>query len=158
MAILISSESEYGKELWKWEHTQAETMENHPEVRGMRPVGFQPYPAMMYKATQQNPWRFEQHVVNSELEQRNMESRGFYAGGQQVAADAFKASEQALAVAAAERNYQDRNMGEKARAESDRAEQASSVHLGEIPRTPVKKRVRRTNAQIAADKAAKAGL
>ena len=149
MAILISSESEYGKEQWKWEHTTADRHPTDPAIHGMRPVGFQPYPAMMYRATQKNPWRFEEHVVHSELEQRNMESRGFFAGGQGVAADAFDKDQFGVAVAAAERNYQDRNMGEKARAESNAAEEASSTHLGEIARTPVK-RHRRTKAEILA--------
>lgn len=142
MAILISEQSEYGKEAWKWEHTTADRHPSDPSIRGMRPVSFQPYPAMLYKATQNNPWKFEEHIVGDAHEQRNLESRGFVAGGQAAAAAAYEAAQQAVAVAAAERNWQDRNMGEKARAESDAVEQASSKHLGEIPRTPITRRGR----------------
>lgn len=142
MAILISQDSEYGKEAWKWEHTTADRHPSDPSIRGMRPVSFQPYPAMLYRATKKNPWTFEEHVVGNEDEQRNMESRGFVAGGQQAAAEAYDRAQQQVAVAAAERNYTDRRMGEKALAERDAAEAGSSRHLGEIPETPVKRRGR----------------
>lgn len=142
MPILISEQSQYGKEAWKWEHTTAEVHPSDSSIRGMRPVGFQPYPAMLYRCLQKNPYKFDEFVVHSADEQRNMESRGWIAGGQGEAVKAFEANQQALAIAAAERNYQDRNIGEKARAESDAAEQASSSHLGEIPRTPIKRRGR----------------
>lgn len=43
------------------------------------------------------------------------------------------------AHAAAHRNYEDRNLSEKALAESKAVEEASPVHLGEIPQTPVRR-------------------
>jgi hypothetical protein len=98
-----------------------------------------------------NPWKFEEFVVHSADEQRNMESRGFVAGGQGEAAKAYQAAQQTLAVEAAERNHRDRNMSEKALAESNAVEQESSRHLGEIPRTPIK-RHRRTKAEMLAAK------
>ena len=139
MALLISPDTAYGKEMWKWDHHQGETHPSDPSIRGMRPQSFQPYPAQMYKATQKNPWKFETARVNDENEQRNWESRGFVAGGQQAAADAFDKSMSDLALAAAHRNYEDRNISEPARAEVNAAEQASATHLGEIPRQPVKR-------------------
>lgn len=106
----------------------------------MRPEHYEPYPAMMYKATQKNPWKFEQHTVADETEQRNLESRGFVAGGKGKAAEAFDAEQQNLALLAAARNYEDRGMSEGAKAESNRVEQASSTHVAEIPNTPIKPR------------------
>jgi hypothetical protein len=137
--------------MWKWEHRQDEVHDTDPSVRGMRPIGFQRYPAMLYKVTKNNPWTFDEHVVQSEMEERNMLSRGFVAGGQAEAVKAYEAEQQGLAIAAAERNYADRNMGEKAQAERDAVEQESSRHLGEIPRTPIK-RHRRTKAEMLAAK------
>lgn len=151
MSLLISADSMYGKEMWRWEHRQDETHPTDPSVKGMRPIGFQHFPAMLYRCTQANPPKFEEHIVGNEDEQRNMESRGFVAGGQDVALEAFQAAQQQVAVAAAERNYRDRNMSEKALAESNVAEEASSRHLGEIPRTPIK-RHRRTKAEMLAAK------
>lgn len=147
MGMLIAPDTGYGRELWKWDHHQGEAHPNDPTIRGMRPTSFQSHPAMMYKATQKNPWKFEEETAADLNAQRNLESRGFVAGGKQAAADAFDSHMQALAVGAAHRNYEDRNMSEKAKAESNVAEQSSSTHLAEIPR----KRVRRTKAQIAAD-------
>ena len=49
---------------------------------------------------------------------------------------------------AAHRNYEDRNVSAKARAEIDSVEQASSTHLGEIPRTPIRKRGRPAKTQV----------
>jgi hypothetical protein len=106
----------------------------------MRPNSYRPYPAMMYRATQKNPWVFEHEKVADENEQRNLESRGFVAGGKQAAADAFDAAQQNLAVMAAVRNYEDRNVSDKARAEINAAEQSSARHLGEIPATPIRRR------------------
>jgi hypothetical protein len=142
MSIIIPAESHYGKELWKWEHHTGEVHPSDPTIRGMRPREFQPYPAMMVKVTQKNPWQFEEVIVHSEMEQRNLESRGFVSGGRGEAAKAFDAAQQELAVQAAHRNWDDRHAGEKARAEIERVEQASSKHLGEIPATPIKKRGR----------------
>lgn len=139
MSVFIDPGTPYGKELWRWEHHQGEAHPQDASIKGMRPATFQAYPAMMYKALQKNPWKFEEHTVADENEQRNLESRGFVAGGKGKAAEAFDAAQQGLAVAAAERNFSDRNMSDKAKAERDAAEQASSTHLGEIPRKPVRK-------------------
>lgn len=142
MSLLIAPDTPYGKELWKWDHTEGETHPSDSSVRGMRPATFQNYPSMLYRATQKNPWKFDQQLVADDVAERLAVGQGFVSGGQQAAADAFDARQQDLAVAAAERNHQDRAMGERARAESNAAEQDSSTHLGEIPRTPVKKRGR----------------
>lgn len=142
MSMIIAPDTAYGKELWKWEHHEGEAHPADSSIRGMRPSSFRTHPAMMYKATNKNPWVFESEIAADETQQRNLESRGFVAGGKQAAADAYDAHMQALATAAAHRNYEDRNISEKARAEVNAAEEASSTHLGEIPSTPIKKRGR----------------
>ncbi len=139
MAVLVPPETRFGIETWKWEHTDGETNPFDSTVKGMRPSHHKFYPAMMYKAVQKNPWQFEKLIVDTETEQRNLESRGFVAGGQGAAADAFDKAQQEVAVLAAARNYEDRNMSDKAREESNAAEQSSSSHLAEIPVTPIKK-------------------
>ena len=79
-------------------------------------------------------------IVNDDTEfQKAME-----AGWRPSPVDALefaKARHDSQGEAAAERNWQDRNMGEKAKAEAATAEAAAPlVHLAEIPRTPVKPR------------------
>lgn len=142
MGLLISPETPYGKELWKWDHRSDEEHPSDPAVRGMRPATFQPYPAMLYKATQKNPWVFEERTVPDDVAERLAVGQGFVPGGKGEAARVFDERQQGLAIAAAERNYVDRNMGAKAQAERDVIEQGSSTHLGEIPRTAIKKRGR----------------
>lgn len=55
---------------------------------------------------------------------------------------AVEAREKRDAHAAAHRNYEDRNLSEKALAESKRVEETSPGHLGEIPEQPKKRRGR----------------
>lgn len=102
---------------------------------------------MMYKALQKNPWKFESERAADEVAQRNLESRGFVAGGQGAAASAFDDIQQNNALLAAARNYEDRNMSEGAKAQSNAAEQASSTHLPVIPETPIKRRGRKAKVQ-----------
>lgn len=149
MSVLIAPDTPYGKELWKWEHRQDEVHPQDPTLRGMRPATPQAYPQMMYQATGKNPWTFDREIAADEREQRNLESRGFVAGGPGKAAEAFDGLVQAAAVAAAHRNYEDRNMSAAAKAHSEAVEQASSRHLGEIPETPIRRRGRRPAGQEA---------
>lgn len=142
MGVLIAPETPYGKEMWKWEHHEGEAHPNDSSIRGKRPSHYKPYPAMLYRATQKNPWKFDEKLVADETAERLAIGQGFVSGGPQAAADAFDERQQELAMAAAHRNYEDRNISEKARAEVDAVEQSSSQHLGEIPRTPVKRRGR----------------
>ena len=142
MSMIVTPDTPYGKELWKWEHREDETCPQDSTIRGMRPSSPRMYPAMLYKATGKNPWTFDMEKAADEVKQRNMESRGFVAGGKGKAAEAFDGLVQSAALAAAHRNYEDRNMSESARAHSSAVEQASSRHLGEIPAAPIRKRGR----------------
>ena len=147
MSVLIAPDSPYGKEVWKWEHREDEVCPNDPMLRGMRPASKREYPALMYKATGKNPWTFEKARAADAVEQRNLESRGFVAGGPGAAAEAFDHLVQEAALAAAHRNYEDRNMSPAALAHSSTVEQASSRHLGEIPRAPIRRRGRQASAE-----------
>lgn len=138
MSMLIAEETPYGQELWRWEHHEGETHPTNKTIRGMRPNGHRAFPELMYKATQKNPWQFEKEVAADEVMQRNLQSRGFCSGGPGKAAEAFDGMMQGLAVAAAHRNYEDRNMSDGAKAHRDAVESSSSVHLGEIPETPIR--------------------
>ena len=137
MSVIVPPDSPYGRELWKWEHREDEVCPTDKNIRGMRPATPRMYPAMMYQATGKNPWSFDREIANDEAEQRNLESRGFVAGGPGKAAEAWDNLVQTAALAAAHRNYEDRNMSERARAHSESVEQASSRHLGEIPAEPI---------------------
>ena len=139
MSVLIAPETPYGKELWKFDHPRGMTHPSDPTVKGVSAPHFEPYPAMLYKVVSSNPWKFEGAIVKDEGEQRNFESRGFVAGGQGAAVDAYKAYKQEMAELAAARNYEDRNMSDNAKAERDAVEQASSSHLGEIPETAIRR-------------------
>jgi hypothetical protein len=142
MGVLHSPESAFGKELWKWDHS---VNERHPSTgeAGKRPVGFQEYPKMLYRAerTDGPPKIVDQMIVRSEDEQRRFESRDFHAS-QQAAIDAVLAAELVMARAHAERNFSERRMSEKAQAEVSRAEAEAGDMLGEIPEQPRKPRGR----------------
>ena len=140
MGLVITPDSAYGRELWKWEHHTGEsvTVGNHT-VSGMRANGYQPYPAMLYKVTEKNPWKWEERIAADEVEARNLQSRGFVAGGLQAACDAYEQDRQEVAVQAAARAYTDRNMSDKAKAEVEAAEQEHSGHMAEMPETPIKR-------------------
>ena len=140
MGLIIAPDSAYGRELWKWDHPQGTSIgEGVHRVEGMRPRGFQAFPEMVYLVTQKNPWAYESAIAHDEQELRNLQSRGFVSGGLQDACDAYDDAQQALATAAAERNYRDRSMSDKAKAEIAAAESASATHLGEIPETPIRR-------------------
>lgn len=143
MSMVVTPDTPYGKELWKWDHLESETHPTDSTIRGMRPASFREYPAAMYRITQRNPWKWEHETAKDETAKRNLESRGFIAGGLGAASDAYDTSMQDLATAAATRNFEDRRMSDQAKAEVNKAEQASSTHLGEIPATPIKKRWRK---------------
>lgn len=144
MGLVITPDSTYGREAWKWEHTTGESIRHGAEtIRGMRANGFQPYPAMFYLVTQKNPWVYESVIAADEAEARNLQSRGFVGGGLQAACDAYDAQQQDLAVAAAERAYSDRNMSDKAKAEVAAAEEAHAGHMGAMPERPKRKYVRK---------------
>lgn len=143
MAIIVPPDSPYGRELWRWDHREDETCPTDKTIHGMRPAHKRDYPAKMYRVTGKNPLVYDKTDAADEVSQRNLESRGYVAGGLGAAVAAFDGLVQDAALAAAHRNYEDRNISPAARAEVDAVEQASSRHLGEIPATPIRRRGRR---------------
>jgi len=113
-----------------------------PPGRPRAQVGYQAFPAMFYKMKRSatNGDFIVEHYqqATTEAEARNLESLG-YRNGQPEAIAYVESLEKLVAQAAAERAYRDRNMGERARAEADAADSATSQHLGEVPVTPIRR-------------------
>lgn len=136
MPVVHTPESEYAKEMKRWEahHTQY-------GAPG-RPYAYQAYPTRMYKATRQpdGSRTFEGHTANDEHERRNLESRGFVVGGQQAALDALAADEKVHAELAAEMNWEQKHgrVSEKASAEIEqaRSDYGEARHMPVVPEAP----------------------
>lgn len=145
--VVHNPASAYSREMAKWEMGYSPY---GPPGRPRELVGHQEYPAMFYKVRRSSaphevsagPFVVEHHIeAKDENEARNLESRG-YVRGRAAAEQAIEAVEQALAVAAAERNFADQHMSEKAKAEAARFEDSTAQHVAEIPTTPIKRRGR----------------
>ena len=80
---------------------------------------------------------FETKLATGEVAARLLIGQGYSAGGPRVR-PGYDERQRDLALAAAHRNHDDRGISDAARAEVEAAEEASSRHLGEIPRSPVK--------------------
>jgi len=139
MPIIITAESELGKELAKW---------NGPYV-------FQKFPTWVYKAIKRDDGIIDCIVAEddprkqlcrrlcrdqAELDQA-VERDGFYDNPRE-AKEAKHAQEKSMADAAAERAHQDQAMSPKAKVEIAAAEAATPEHVAEVPRTPVRRRGR----------------
>lgn len=148
MAVVHAPETEYAKEMRKW---NSQYSEFGPPGRpwGSKDGPGGEFPKRLYKATRQpdGARTFEGFTVGDEHEQRNMLSRGF-CDGQQSALDALAAEERIHAELAAEINHDARHgMGERARGEVERAQEAHGArHLPEVPVTPIRKRGRPVKA------------
>lgn len=141
MAVVHTPESEYAKEMRKWEahHTQF----GPPG----KPYVYQEFPTRMYKATRQpsGDRTFEAMTAHDATERDNLASRGYVVGGQQAALDALEAIERSHAELAANREWQIQHgrIGEKAVSEVRQHEaEAGARHLPDLPVAPVKKRGR----------------
>jgi hypothetical protein len=133
----FSPQSAYGQEMAKWN----------------KPYTHQPFPKMLYRAktdgsritlSDSPSGEIAQGctlVVNNEAEMRRAKDEGWREGPKE-ALEHQLALQKAVSDAAAERNFRDRNMGEKAKAESAAAEAEADGHLGEIPEQPVRRRGR----------------
>ena len=145
MAVVHTLESPTGQELWKWDHTTAESISvGGQTIFGKRPTHFTEYPAMMYKA-EQSPLgsiRFDGQIAHTETERSHFESIGYVWGGQDKALDKFHGRNQEIAILAANRAYSDRKMSPEAQAEAQEADDSTSRHLAEIPALPIKRRGR----------------
>lgn len=138
--IVHNPASAYAREMAKWE------MGWNPYGQPGRPrerEGFQAYPALFYKmkrSTTNGDFLVEHYTeAADEVEAANLRSRGYHEG-QVAAIEAIKESEQAVAVAAAERAFRDKGMSDKAKAEAQAADDASGSHVGEVPVTPIRRK------------------
>lgn len=147
MPINYSPESAHAQEMAMWEMRPTREV-TQDMIDSARRAGthhaafeFQEYPKAMYRAEQTaNGIKITSDVSAASLvQEQNFKSRG-YRVTQQEALESVEQSNQALAVADAERNYTDRRMSDKARAEAAAAEMATSKHVGAIPETPIRKR------------------
>jgi hypothetical protein len=128
MALVITPESELGKELAKWN----------------KPYRFEPFPQMLYRASKRADGVVSlfdsegQYARSCYIEARSEAERQQYleAGWRpspEEALEAFEAKEKAIADAAAHRAYEDRNMSEAAQAEVKAAEAETAEHVAEVP-------------------------
>lgn len=113
-----------------------------PTIRGEQPSTFQAYPARLYRVTNRKPLTFDGETVGSEVEQRNLESRGFVAGGQGEALKAYDAEQRSIAKLAANRAHGEQRMSPEAQAEAQQYEADADGHVPVIPEQPKKPRGR----------------
>lgn len=137
MGVAINQDTEYAKMM-------AQHEANHsPFGPPGRPYVYYPLPTMMYKAGRVNDGPvgiIDSETAHSEPERAGLERRGFVAGGQAAAIEAFYKEQQEMSVLAANREHADKNMGEKAKAEADAFVGGSSEHVAEVPAVPIKPR------------------
>ncbi len=136
-AIAISTSSAYAKELRRWEA--------HPTKYGPpgRPFTQQEHPKMLYQLEQvvgKGIQIKDRHLAMTEDEERNMNSRGFYAMEQAI--EALKAQQTDHGRLAAEREWdiQHGRLSEKAIAEVRAAEvEHGAAHMPVMPETKIRK-------------------
>jgi hypothetical protein len=140
MSVLWSPDSSYAAERRKWETTHTEF---GPPGRA---AVFTEFPIMIYRASRPSSGGatpiLEHVIVDNAQQEENMRSRGFVRGPDH-AVQMLEQQERELAQAAAERAYQDKRMSEKAQAEAATVDESTINHVGAIPETPIKRRVRR---------------
>ena len=156
MGVVITPESELGKELAKWEKKNYNP--DAPENQ---------YPRMLYMAQERpdgivsvgevsdrlcsepgagiqdgaaaNFTKRCQRIVKNENEERVALEQG-WRRTQQEARDRIEDKKRIIADAAAHRAYEDRNMSDKAKAEVAAVEAATEQHVAEVPEAPRVKR------------------
>ena len=158
MPIVISPDSELGKELEKW---------NTPKQQGgMRCNGFEPYPAMVYRADRYpgtgkvlvlHPLAGTGDAVADAFSLRNYRTvltpeahdqanRDGWSDSPLEAVAAFEKAATAEADAAANAAYHAQRMTEKARTEFDAAQDAAEFHA---PDPPAPKQPPRSHKKVA---------
>ena len=103
-----------------------------PTVNGIPikfpPYQYHPYPRAIYHATDPSSPR----LVKDDAEERNFLSRG-WADSPVTAEQAKERAEKAIATAAAERAFDDRNMSAAAKAEIAALEATTDDHVVDVP-------------------------
>lgn len=134
MAVIVSTESAYAAEMRKWEahHSQYGAPERpyDPNVK---------WPAMFYLVQQGTttlgPEIVDRVIAEDEDQGANLRSRGF-GNGLAEAMALYEQRTREVATIAAHRNYEDRNMSERAKAEIAQVEAETLAHVPEIPAAP----------------------
>ena len=167
MGVVISPDSDLGRELAKWEQHHTRFVAEGAEPGN--PYRYRPFPQMVYRAQLRkgkavcmdpapHPHTFEKseqyeqavlaaesfnrgcyRIVQSEDELRQAKNEGWRESIKD-ALDALEQRQQAIGDAAAERAYRDRGMSDRARAEVDAAERSTEAHVVDVQ--PKKKRGR----------------
>jgi hypothetical protein len=145
--IVYNPASAYAKEMAKWEMGYSPY---GPPGRPREVYGNQEWPKAFYKM-RRSPTNGDFLVDNfiaceSPAQAATLEAQGYRLGRE--AAEAYVVElEQMVAVAAAERAKSDLRMSEKAKAEAQAADDATSQHVGAVPETPIKRRGRPVKIQ-----------
>jgi hypothetical protein len=155
--IRYSPASPHSEELAKWETkpladgSVTQEMIDAARYAGVHHGAFehQEYPKAMllYGQTPNGIQQIDNQTAHSEVEERNLMSRGFRMRADEAMACVTKQNDEMAALAAA-REYQDRRMSATARAEAERIDLSTARHLAEIPaeRVAPKKRGRKPKA------------
>jgi hypothetical protein len=143
MPIQWTPESEYVKELAKWEIRPTALVSAEMIQALGRPLvpPFQEYPKALYraKAATGGPTINGYIVAQDEAHERRLLGQG-WSLSQEAAIEAVLAHDTAVAQAAAERAFVERRMSDRARAEARAADEATPAHVPVVPVTPIKKR------------------
>ena len=174
-AILITPGSEEAKEKAKWE--QHHTVYTIGGLQPGNPYVYRAFPKMVYRAqrtpgtgkwavAQEPPTNFGYHdmqewdracqsaaqftkscqfTVNNEQELKKARAEGWHESAEEALA--FHNLDKIASDAALHRNYEDRNMSEKAKAESAAVEAETFGHVAEIPAQPIKRRGRKPGSK-----------
>jgi len=140
-AIQINPASGFAVEMRKWE--AGYTQYGPPG----RPYVYAEYPRELYLAghPEGRPGKIvitDSRQVQSDEERTALEGAG-YRASQVEALVAQQDRDREMARAAAESNYDDRRMSDRAREERELVEDATAGHVAEVPRTPVRSHKRR---------------
>jgi len=165
------------KEEAKWEQFERDVPRG---LKPGNPYTHRPYPWMLYKAAQMpngkwaiamerplffgfrdaNEWQRACEMADKftfdcqrTVQTAEEHARAREEGWRDTPGEAMEfraALDKAIGDGAAVRNYEDRNMSEKAKAERDAAEAEHFGHLGEIPEKPIRRRGRPPKKQAAA--------
>lgn len=178
MGVVISPDSELGRELCKWEQHRTKYVGDEQEPGN--PYVFRPYPRMIYKAVKKpqgqvgcidvppNASHFDNiahyeraclevegfnrqcsKIVQSESEYLIAKGQG-WSDDPKAALELYEHEEQAVAQAAAEAAFNARRMSDKAQREFDAAQHMTNEHVTDVVNVPKARRGRPAKAKVIA--------
>ena len=146
MGLQWTQESEYVKELAKHEQRPTSLVPAEMLIALGKPLSppYQEYPKALYRAKDATggPAINGFMLARDESHERLLKGQGWSAS-QEAAIETVHAEKQLFAQLDAERQFAERRMGEKARAEARAVDDSTPAHVPEIPRTPIKRRQKR---------------